>query len=79
MAFFLYAFLISATLAPLLIPNTLYGYDTEYSYIFRLPDFTYWVFDVLNKTASKFNQVNSLILQVTNISYFIENINQIRS
>ena len=62
---------------PLLIPNTLYGYDTEYSYIFRLPDFTYWVFDVLNKTASKFNQVNSLILQVTNINYFIENINQI--
>lgn len=52
--------------------------NSEYSFIQRLPDYSYWIFDAKQKSGIKYNPINNVIAKISPISNtYITKIDQI--
>jgi hypothetical protein len=52
--------------------------NSSYSFIQRLPDYSYWIFDSENKTGLKYNPINNIVASISSLpSSVIKKIDQI--
>ncbi|NBO98602.1 MAG: hypothetical protein EBU90_00475 [Proteobacteria bacterium] len=51
--------------------------SSEYTFIQRLPDYTYWVFDSNNKTGVKYNAINNIVGGLSSLKTRLSGIDQV--
>ncbi len=51
--------------------------NSEYTFIQRLPDYTYWTFDSKNKTGVKYNAINNIVGGLSSLKTRLNGIDQV--
>lgn len=51
--------------------------NSEYTFIQRLPDYTYWVFDSKNQTGVKYNAINNIVGGLSSLKTRLSGIDQV--
>jgi hypothetical protein len=53
------------------------NYNSKYTFIQRLPDYSYWVFDAVNKTGVKYNAINNIVGNLSSLKTQLNQIDQV--